>query len=225
MKLSEHFFFYKRKIFKTFFKIRINNRAFTIFSNDCWGGEMYKLLDRPYNTPFIGLMLMAPCYIKLLHNPKSFLNLPLIFKKESNYQEMRKKNAGVSYPLAELGDSGIEIHFLHYSSQEEVSAKWNRRIKRIDWQNLFVKFDFGKNYGNIKLAEEFLKLPFKNKLLIGKDSFGNPEIFTIHEYQYDAKLQFIKSFLYFDPVSWLKGDPKFTNFIHRFICRSVIKYI
>lgn len=53
---------------------RIEDRNFTIISNNCWGGELYKELNLAYNTPFIGLFIYAPCYIKMLKNLRFYLN-------------------------------------------------------------------------------------------------------------------------------------------------------
>lgn len=40
------------------------------------------------------------------------------------------------YPLAQLGD--IQVHFLHYKTEEEAAKKWYERCRRIDWQNIYV---------------------------------------------------------------------------------------
>ena len=63
----------------------------TIFSNDCWGGECYKFLNRKYASPFVGTYLMAPCYLKFLQNPTHYLNQELIFLNTSKYDDVEKK--------------------------------------------------------------------------------------------------------------------------------------
>ncbi|NVO85925.1 DUF1919 domain-containing protein [Hymenobacter terrestris] len=54
------------KIGRSIQQRRLINRNFTLFSNDCWGAEVYKYFNLPYNTPFVGLMVMAPCYVQFL---------------------------------------------------------------------------------------------------------------------------------------------------------------
>ena len=103
-----------REILIFHYRMVINNKKFCIISNDCWGGEMYKLLGRPFNTPFIGLMFMGPCYIKLLENPRFYLSLPLHFKPKSKYTSMQKLNSGVDFTLSVFGNKDIEINFLNY---------------------------------------------------------------------------------------------------------------
>ena len=44
-----------------------------------------------------------------------------------------------SYPIGVLGDD-IEIHFLHYHSEQEAREKWERRVERINWDRLFISF-------------------------------------------------------------------------------------
>lgn len=44
-----------------------------------------------------------------------------------------------SYPIGLLGDD-IEIHFLHYHSEQEAREKWERRVVRINWDRLFISF-------------------------------------------------------------------------------------
>ena len=61
-------------------------------------GSVDKLLDFSQKTfpsdgtsmLFVGLMLMAPCYIKFLDNPKNYLSSKLTFIEESKYFEMNK---------------------------------------------------------------------------------------------------------------------------------------
>src|ERR1700733_1243073 len=99
----------------------------SIISNDCFGGEVYRSLDIPYNTPFIGLMLMAPCYITLLMNLEYYLDQDLSFIQVSKYElvNIMLKEKGY-FPIATIGKE-IEIQFLHYESEMEARQKWEKR--------------------------------------------------------------------------------------------------
>ncbi len=198
---------------------------FCIFSNDCWGAEIYKVLDKPFNTPFIGLMLMSPCYIKLLENPKYYLELQLVFKSRSNYPSMQKLNAGIDFPLATLGNSDIEIHFLHFKSKETANEKWNRRVKRIDWNNLSVKFDCGKDYANEESVEKFLNLPYANKLIFGREDFEQKEVKVLEKYSFDAVVQFRNCFLNFNPIGWIKDEKEYKNKFQKYAGKIAYKYL
>jgi len=207
-----------------YFKKIVGNKKFCIISNDCWGAEMYKLLNRPFNTPFVGLILMGPCYIKMLEDPRHYLNLPLNFEESSKYPQMQEIKSGINFPLAVLGDSGIEIHFLHYKSKLEAKEKWERRLNRIDWDNLFIKYDCGKDYASKELVERFINMPYPNKLIFGKENFGNNKVIVIKDCPYDAVKQFRSCFLSFSPVGWLKDETIYRNSLQKLIGKLAFHY-
>ena len=66
----------------------LKNKHFTIISDNCWGGRIYQELGLPYQSPFIGLFIYSPDYVKLLANLKHYLSgeLPLVFVEESRYR-------------------------------------------------------------------------------------------------------------------------------------------
>lgn len=99
---------------------RLRNKEFTIICDNCWAGKVYSELGIPYQTPFVGLFIFSPDYIKLLNNLDYYLKSggqSLRFVRESKYI----KEFDNSYPLALLDD--IEIHFLHYQSESEAREK------------------------------------------------------------------------------------------------------
>lgn len=208
-----------------YFKKQVGNRKFCIISNDCWGAEPYKLLGRPFNSPFIGLMLMSPCYIKLLEDPKNYLKEPLNFKSESRYPEMQQIKSGINFPLAVLGDSDIEVHFMHYRSKDEAESKWIRRSNRMDWDNLYIKYDCGKDYATKEDVERFIKMNYANKLLFGKEKFEDSEYIMLKKYDMNARKQFKNCFLNFNPFAWLAGDPSFNNLFQKMIGRLAYKHL
>lgn len=214
-----------KPVIKKYFKWQIGETKFCVFSNDCWGAELYKLLDRPFNTPFIGLMLMSPCYLKLLENPKYYLHLPINFKKESKYPSMNEINSGTSFPLGILGDSGIEIQFLHYGSESIAKDKWDRRVERIDWEHLFIKYDCGKDYADMESVQKFLELPYKNKLVFGKEDFGINDVYMLGNYALDAVVQFKNCFLSFNPIKWISGKFSIEKAGNKTIRRIAFKYL
>jgi uncharacterized protein (DUF1919 family) len=160
------------------------NRNFTIISNNCWGGSVYEDLDLEYLTPFVGLFIYAPCYIKLLSDLKYYLSLDLKFRNESIYPEAGKILLENNYPLGVLGD--IEIHFLHYTTGDEAYIKWNRRKARISFENIFVKM-CDRDLCNDMYLKTFDNLPFKKKIFFSSRNISD-----------------IKSLVYLDKY---KGQP------------------
>ena len=171
-----------------FRKRKINSDDFTIISNNCWGGLIYQSYGLKYNTPTAGLFFMAEDYIRFISDMKNYLNMELNFiepNKSHSYEIIKNKSNFGTYPIGCLGD--IEIHFLHYKTEEEAKEKWERRAKRINYDKILYKFN-DQNDCSIELLEKFSKLPFKNKIC-----------FTSKEYNLENTIH-IKSILQYDEI-------------------------
>ena len=170
-----------RRLLRTYHSKQLNNKDFTIISNNCWGGIVYEYYDVIKQSPTVGLFFMAKDYVKFCANLKYYTtNLELVFinpYQSKYYEQLKDLNAFGSYPIGVLDD--IEIMFLHYHTKEEAKEKWERRCERINWAKLILKFN-DQNGCTEDDARAFLSLPFKNKLF-----------FTIHE---DWKLDSCSNF-------------------------------
>lgn len=197
--LKQQFFLLKRKIDR----ITLRNKDFTLFSNDCWGGELYHYFGLEYNTPFIGLYVMAPCYIKFLKNPDYYLNLELTFTKISKYPEVEeaRSNFKNSFPVGVLED--VEIQFMHYNSEAEAVLKWNRRKQRINWDNIHVKFDGGKDGASNELIEEFDQLPYRKICLVSEPYTAISSAVYVPNWETDGAKMFPKTMRVFNIKKWL----------------------
>ena len=124
----------------SFRKKRIHNHDFTIICNNCWGGYVYRRYGIPYLTPTVGLYFYADDFVKLCRDLRSYMETPLEFISytESKYREDLERKGQQNVPIARLDD--IEVIFLHYKSQKEAKDKWDRRVKRINYDNLIFKF-------------------------------------------------------------------------------------
>ncbi len=54
-------------------KIGLNNKDFTIISNNCWGGYIYDRYGLKYMTPTIGGIFFPDDYIKFISNLDYYL--------------------------------------------------------------------------------------------------------------------------------------------------------
>ena len=148
---------------------RLNERPFVIISNNCWGYELYNALGRKYNTPFVGLFLFPECYIQFLENFETCINSEMKFSTGSKYM-----STNPNYPIGLLCGH-IEIHFLHYTSEDEAISKWNRRIRRLKKaieanEPFFVKF-CDRDGCEKDHIERFHSTFFQNKISIGINKF------------------------------------------------------
>lgn len=146
---------------------------FTIISNNCWGGHVYRFFGLPYNSPTIGLFFFAHDFIKFVQDLKGYLSkeLKFIALEESRYCVTLKEYGGecIECPIALCGD--IEIIFMHYKTPEEAHEKWTRRVERVNWDNLVIKFSEmnGCTEGNLKAFDE---LPYQKKVTFVTRDYG-----------------------------------------------------
>ena len=198
----------------------IRNKDFTVFSNDCWGAEVYKYLSLPFNTPFIGLFLMAPCYLEFLRNPQHYITQELVFQDTSRYPEINEIRQKTPYPLANLGGK-VEISFLHYHSVEEAREKWQRRAGRINWDNQLVKFDGSKDGATPELIHEFEQMPYRHLLLVKEPMPGAKDAIVVSKYTTNGAHMFQNSMPDYDLINWVNtGNPTFTIgswFVHKLL--------
>lgn len=131
---------------------RLKNKDFSIFSINCTGGCMSHDLGLEFRSPFVNLFLWPEDYLKFLSDPQRYLSLPLEFTQEQE----------ISYPVARLGD--VTVYFKHYETEEQARAAWQRRTKRVNWENLFVLMTDRDGCTEDHLRR-FDALPYRNKVV------------------------------------------------------------
>ena len=158
---------YTNFIFAPFRKKRLNNRDFTIISNNCWGGHVYEYFGLPKLSPTVGCYFFADDYLKFVEYFDYYINQPLGFisLNDSKYKKEIINN-GKDNLKASIGIlKDIEIVFLHYKTKEIALEKWNRRIKRINQNNLIFKFS-QQNLCNDEHIIKFEKLKLNGKKFV-----------------------------------------------------------
>ncbi len=179
------------------------------------GGQVYQWFQKPYETPFVGLFLYGPCYMKFLRDIDYYLASELVFIQASKYKKRPK-----TYPIGVLDD--IEIHFTHYKSEEEALEKWKRRkarmldISKKKWLHMICDREFVTK----EMILDFHSLSLESKISFGNFALQNQGHIQILEtpkgnpaFVPNGKQLFKLSFLYFDIVHWLNfGIVKRTRF-------------
>jgi uncharacterized protein (DUF1919 family) len=183
-------------------RARLRNKDFTLISNDCWGAEVYKYFNLPWNTPFIGLFFMAEDYLRLVANLRHYMGSELIFVQESRHAVVNAMRVRNPYPIGLLGGE-VEIQFLHYHSEQEAREKWARRTARMNWDRLVFKFDASKDQATVEQAQQFDKLPYKRLILLKQPIPGLNFGLVIPNYSPDGLKQFNAAMPEFDLVHWL----------------------
>lgn len=139
--------------------------AFRIISNNCWGTAHTQALARrqgaPYATPFVGLFMHAPCYVRMLEALETYMCAPLRPATSSAYGP---GGALPAYPVGRWLDA--EVHFLHAASVTSAIETFERRRARFlaSPLPLLVKMDDRDGFTD-ELGARFLALPLERRLL------------------------------------------------------------
>jgi uncharacterized protein (DUF1919 family) len=190
---------------------KVIRKDFTIISSNCWGSKIYQDMGIQYRTPFVGCFVYAPCYIRLLKNLNEYLFSDLSFVKESKYpiSNALRKEYGNFYPIGVLKND-VEIHFIYSSNEKEAESKWNRRINRVNMENLFISFT-DRDLCTESILEEFDNLPYPQKVVFTAKNYPHIKSSVwIRECRNDPFVPdlFTNAYLfkkYFDVTDWLNG--------------------
>lgn len=173
---------------------RIKNKNLTIISNNCWGGIFYRDNNLKYLSPTCGLFFIGQEYIKFIYNLKKYINIDkikFINVNESKYKDYLNK---IQYKgiIGKIDD--LEICFMHYKTQKEVLEKWNRRKKRINWNNILYKFN-DQNYCRYEDLKKFNEFEADRKICFTAKNYNEFDTIQIKKYEkYEYVLDDIKSY-------------------------------
>lgn len=143
--------------------VKIKESGLSIISNNCWGGVVCRTLGIECCSPFKNLFVLDEDYIKLLRNFKSYIKKPLVYTRDEVDLHSNK-----TYPVMLLGD--LEIHCNHADNPDEARESWERRCKKINYENLYVEMYTESQH----IAEEFSELQqFSKKVCFVPFDVGN----------------------------------------------------
>lgn len=207
--MSERYNLWRREIFLKRKRRELKNFDFTLISSNCNGGCVLHELGLMFNSPFVNLFIEAGDYIKILKNLKYYMSCELTFLEEGtgtpNYPY-------AGYPIGVLDD--VYIYFMHYSSVDEAKEKWNARVKRINYDNLYVLMT-DRSHCTYQLLKEFDSLPY-HKVVFTHNQM--PEIhssFYISGFEKEDKVGILSDYCgkswkkyydQFDFIKWFNGE-------------------
>ena len=137
---------------------RLENKDFTIFSSNCIGGIMYHNLHLKFLSPTINLWIEPADYVAMLRDPKKYF---------VSGKMVEVKDSTLPYPVGSI--YGKRIYGEHYKNFEELSLKWDQRVQRINWNNIYVFF-IERDGATIEDLTNFDTLPF-NKVVFTKKEY------------------------------------------------------
>jgi len=194
-------------------RVLLGDLEFSIISNNCWGAHVYQILGLPYRTPFVGLFIPPKSYIHLLRNFAECIYSELVFIQNSKLDRFNswRERERLSYPIGLLGNE-VEIHFLHYGSDEEARSKWRRRCTRLidDPKRCYFKFD-DRDGAVAEDFEAFDRMSIPNKVCFSASKLNVPTVVVPGEPGARQALDGVSlarvSRHYFNTLRWLSTRP------------------
>lgn len=153
-----------KQAYRSLRKLRLRNRDFSLITNNCIAGIIYHDLGLPFLTPTVNLFFENKDFFRFAGNLEHYLSCGI--------EEIHQ--SGISYPLGLLrqGEESVTVHFMHYDSFEQAAAKWKERAARVNWDNLYVVFEYPAVDENPEAQEavkaKFDALPLARKVLLTK---------------------------------------------------------
>lgn len=175
----------ERKL-KFYRRIGLKNKSAAIISNNCTGGYVYQYFGLTYNLPTAGLFFTGADYVKLCENTAHYFSHELQFispEESKNKERLKNTNRWGEYPIARCDD--IEIYFMHYHSEEEASAKWRRRISRVNYENM-VFLLAESELSTATDIHSFCELSAPYKVCLTYHDYGDKTIFSSRVAEMDA---------------------------------------
>ena len=143
--------------------IELKKSNLSIFAQNCWGGITSNLLNMQFKSPFVNMFETEEDFIKISKNPDYYMEQEVEFAY-TNY-DLNLKNY---YPVCKCDD--VTLYFNHYTSYEQALECWNRRKKRINWDNIMLMM----LTENEDIVERFIELPYKKKVCFTTVKNSNP---------------------------------------------------
>lgn len=152
--------------------IKLRENPVSIITNDCFGGRLYHYLNLEFASPFVNCWMDEDDFLQLVDHLEEYMKQPLVPQYEG---DMYQCPVGT---LTYLHQS-ISIHFNHAYSFEEAKTDFERRRKRINWNNIFICSDISRK----EYAESFAKLPYSKKNITA-DDFDTEDSIVLRGYKY-----------------------------------------
>lgn len=178
-------------------------------SSNCFAGRLYQDLNMEYTSPTVGLWFLPDDYVTFCADLPHFLNSEVVWTECSRTKigNLNKEKAGHYYPIG-LIDGKIEVHFLHYDTRDEACGKWERRAKRVDYNNIFF---IGMDQNGCTEADikAFDALPFRKKVFFSSKPVEGNSIIFMPEFQEQGYVgdPFQKAHIFYRYLAkWLKAN-------------------
>ena len=146
----------------------------TIVTSTSWGDFVYRCLNMQCLSPFCNLRIADDDFFRLVQNLKYYVTecSPVFARWDMDNE------TGIKYPVLRLGD--IELHFIHSDNAEKCIEEWERRKKRMNWDNIIVEY-YSDNAQKLSRFAE-LDIPWR-KIIFTASNSGDVYASVCKEYR------------------------------------------
>jgi uncharacterized protein (DUF1919 family) len=162
-----------RKLYCNKVQMMNKNHDFTIIAQNCIGGVIYNNLGLEFKSPTINMFIEDENFIKLVGNLEHYLQVEPQPVTDCFIDPI---DSDISYPKICVDD--VEICCLHYKDCNEAIEAWEKRCKRVNFENIYVIGNSWNMHSKKELVEELLRVS-KYKTVV----------FTTEKYQDERCIQ------------------------------------
>ena len=112
--------------------LKLNSLSFkdvALLSNRCLAGQYYKFFFQEPASPLLNTKVYGRDFVRLMELFSNNDSLKLEFIPQ---YESRHSSAGYDfYPVARVGNTDIEVHFIHSLKREDARKEWERGLEKM----------------------------------------------------------------------------------------------
>lgn len=164
MKLKEKIWNFRRKRIEANWRRKIKSKEFTLITQNCIGGVIYSNLGMEFTSPTINQFIEDENFVKLVENLEHYMKIK---PKKVTDCFIDPIDPNIKYPIIKIDD--IKINCLHYKDCKQAIDDWERRKKRIHWDNILVIANSWNLHENKKLIERIGRIKYKKIIFTYKD--------------------------------------------------------
>ncbi len=127
---------------------KIRNRKVSLITQDCIGGVISHDYMLPFRSPTVNLFIEGENFVRLVEDLRHYMSIAAEPYLEEYIDPI---DPSVRYPKIRVDD--LEICCMHYPDCAEAVQAWERRRKRVDFDNIRVI----ANSSNLKEDEELIR--------------------------------------------------------------------
>lgn len=147
-------------------KHRLSNHSFSLISNNCIGGFMMHGVKEEFRSPTVNLLIHDYQFCTFCKHLKEYSECPV---EEPDASE-RTRFKDLSYPVGilrgrDFGLPDIVLYFMHYKTFDAAKIAWEKRFKRVNFDNIFIVFNRDME-AREETLDEFQTIPYVHKVFI-----------------------------------------------------------